>query len=155
MAALLADALDDIFRLFGLETLWEGDRGYLDVGEAEGAMAAQAREMNMAAAMACVVVVAHTIFLSARAIVDLVEQMGVGECADGAEERRPVDGRKGGLEVGQTEGIVEGMAHLTPDEQAHSSDAQTGIVEGLLVGDVEMVDVVHDERVTMFFCQLF
>lgn len=155
MAALLADALDDIFRLFGLETLWEGDRGYLDVGEAEGAMAVQAREMNMAAAMACVVVVADTIFLSARAIVDLVEQMGVGECADVAEERRTVDGRKGGLEVGQAEGIVEGMAHLTPDEQAHSSDAQTGIVEGLLVGDVEMVDVVHDERVTMFFCQLF
>ena len=92
MAALLADALDDIFRLFGLETLWEGDRGYLDVGEAEGAMAAQAREMNMAAAMACVVVVAHTIFLSARSIVDFVEQMGVGKRADGAEERQFEEG---------------------------------------------------------------
>ena len=71
-----ADALDDVLRLNSFPAFGQGDSGDADVGEAVGAVAAGAGEVDVPCALACVVVVADTVFLYAAAIVDVVQQVG-------------------------------------------------------------------------------
>ena len=81
--AVGADAFDDVFRFFGDEAVGKGNGRYGYVGEAEGFVADVAGEVDVAAALAGVVVVADAVFLRAAAVVDIVEQeIGRASCRE-------------------------------------------------------------------------
>lgn len=84
--AVWADALDDIFGLFGDKTVGEGDGRYGYVGKTEGVVADAAGEVDVTAALACVVVMTYAVFLRTTTVVDIVQEMGVAEEGEGAEE---------------------------------------------------------------------
>ena len=58
-----ADALDEVFGPFGLETFGEHDLRNADVGEAEGTVADAAGQMHVSRAQSGVVVVADAVFV--------------------------------------------------------------------------------------------
>ena len=77
--ALLTDAFHHIFGLFPLEAGGEGNGGNVDIGEAIGAVAYATGEVDMALAVARVVEMANAILLRAATVVNLVEQVCLGE----------------------------------------------------------------------------
>ena len=101
------NTLHDIFGVFGLEAFGQRDGGNLNGGEAVGAMATYAGEMDVARAMLCVVMVAETVFLCPCSIVDFVKQMCLGESGEGAEQCAAIDGRQCCLEVSERKGILK------------------------------------------------
>ncbi len=89
---LCTNAFDDIFGMLGLKTFGQRDGGNLDGGEAVGAVATNAGEMDVAGAVLCVVVMAEAILLRTCSVVDFVEQMSLGQDGEGAEQGAAVDG---------------------------------------------------------------
>ena len=135
-----ADAFDDVFGLTSLEAGGKSDSGNVKVGEAEGAVAGEAGEVDVAATMVGVALGTDAILLRACTVVYQMEQVGIGERGERAEQSGTIDGRQRGLEVGQREGIAEPMTHLAPDHQADSRHADAGIVERLLVGNKGVIN---------------
>ena len=66
------DTLDDILRLFLYEAFRQGDRGDTYMGKTEGAVTLPTGDVDMSLAMAGIVQMADTVFLGARAIVDVM-----------------------------------------------------------------------------------
>ena len=130
------DALDDVLRLSGCPTFRQGDGGNADVGEAVGAVAADASEMDVPFAVVGVAGGADAILLRAGAVVNLVQQVSLGKRRECAEERGAVHRRQRGLQISQRKGIAEAVAYLTPDKQANRCHTDACIVEGLLVRNV-------------------
>lgn len=135
LAAGGADAFDDIFRLAGFETVGQGDDRDVDVGKAEGAVAHEAGEVDVASAMVGIALGTDAVFLRACAVVDEMKQMGIGKRGERTEQGGTIDRGKRGLKVGQGEGIAEAVTHLAPDHQAYRRHTDAGIIERLLVGD--------------------
>lgn len=84
--AAWAEALDDVFGLFGDKTVGEGDGRYGYVGKTESVVADAAGEVDVTAALARVVVLAYAVFLRTTTVVDIVQEMGVAEEGESAEE---------------------------------------------------------------------
>ena len=78
--------------MLGLKTFGQGDGGYLDGGEAVGAVASNAGEMDVAGAVLGVVVMAETVFLRTCSVVNFVEQMCLGQGGEGAKQGATIDG---------------------------------------------------------------
>ena len=57
--AVWAEALDDVFGFFGNKTVGEGDGRYGYVGKTEGVVADTAGEVDVTAALTCVVMVTY------------------------------------------------------------------------------------------------
>lgn len=131
-----ADAFNDVFGLFHLETRGKGDAGNVDILKAVGTVATAAGEVDMAMTVAGVVQVADAVLLRTGAVVNLMQQVGLGEQGQRAEQCGTVDGGQGGLQVCQAEGIGEAMTHLAPNEQADSRQPDARIVQYLLIGNV-------------------
>ena len=123
------DAFNDIFGFLGLVAFGQEDRGYVYVGETERAVALAAGEVDVTAAMTGVVEGTDAVLLRAAAVVDLMEQMSLGQRGERAEECGAIDRRQRGLKIGQREGIAEAATNLTPDKQAYRRDANACIVE--------------------------
>ena len=109
-----ANAFDNVFCFFGLETGGEGDGGYVDTCEAVGAVAEAAGEVDVAVAVARVVEVADAVFLRTATVVNLVEKVGVGQGLEVAEEGGAVNGGQVLLKVGEAEGVGQFVAHFAP-----------------------------------------
>lgn len=77
--AILADAFDHIFRFFLHEAFRQWHWRNFHVRQAEGAVANAARQVDMSLAVARVVDVANAILLRAATVVNLVEQVCLGE----------------------------------------------------------------------------
>ena len=92
-----------------------------------------AGEVDVAAALAGVVVVADAVFLRAAAVVDIVEQVGIAEYCQRAKERRLVDGRHSLLEVAEAEDAVGRVAHLPPYHEADGGHSDSSIFECFFV----------------------
>lgn len=81
--------------------------------QAEGAAAGFAMEVAVHLLdPARMVVVADTVFRGAAAVVDDMQQVVFGKEGQRAEDRRPVKTVGRGLQVGQTEGVAEGLHRL-------------------------------------------
>ena len=74
-SAVGADSFNYIFGFFGLEAFGECYRRDAHVGETNRLMTDTAGEMNMSHAVARVIDVAHTVFLRARTIINVVQKM--------------------------------------------------------------------------------
>ena len=83
----------------------------------------------MSLAMTGVVEMADTVFLCSTAVVDLMQQVGVGECGKGAEKGRAVNSGQCLYQVLQVESVMELVAHMSPYQQTDSSHAHACIVE--------------------------
>ena len=81
-----ADAFNDVFGLFHLETRGKGDAGNVDILKAVGAVATAAGEVDMAMTVAGVVQVADAVLLRTGAVVNLMQQVGLGEQGQRAEQ---------------------------------------------------------------------
>ena len=81
---------------------------------------------------------ADTVFLRTWTIVDAMQEMGIGEKSECAENGGAVDSRQCSLQVCQAEGIAEAMTYLAPYQQADSRKADAGIVEYLFVRNIQM-----------------
>lgn len=165
VAAVLANAFDDVFAFGDFKVVGNGDMGDLHILEAPRLVAFYARQMDVATmahrtlmvlvrAAFFVLAVAHAVFLHTATIVDGVEQTLFGKEGEGAEEGRLVDGVERVLHVGKTEGgaTLGGVATLSgvgigawvqlaegaPHKEAHSGDADAGMEK--------FVFVVHDGR---------
>ena len=141
-----ADALDDVLCLFGFKALGQRHGGYGDVGQAEGAVADKTGQVDVVAQMVSLVRRADAVLLRACTVVNLMQQMGFGECDEGAEQRRAVDGGQRLFKVSQREGVVEAVSHLTPDKQANRCHANACIVEGLFIGNVTFIHGRDDDE---------
>ena len=94
--------------------------------------------MHMSKALACIIQMANTIFLRARTIIDIMQQMSFRQQRQGAEDSRAVNSRQGCFQICQTKSVTKPMTHLTPDQQSYSSNTDACIVQNLFVGDFEM-----------------
>ena len=83
----------------------------------------------MSLAMTGVVEMADTVFLCSAAVVDLMQQVGVGECGECAEEGRAVNRGQCLYQVLQVESVIELVAHMSPYQQTDGSHAHACIVE--------------------------
>ena len=66
----------------------------------------------MSLAMTGVVEMTDTVFLCSTAVVDLMQQVGVGECGKGAEKGRAVNSGQCLYQVLQVESVMELVAHM-------------------------------------------
>ena len=130
----MADAFDDVLRFLWREAFGQGHRWYDDVGQAIGVVADAAGEVDVAETMAGVVVLADAVFLHAGAVVDVVEQMGLGEEGECAEDGGAVEGGQAGFKVGEAEGIAEVVPDFPPDEQPVGGEADACLLKYLFVG---------------------
>lgn len=89
-----------IFCLLGPETFWQWNGWNAHIGQTEGAMAYPTGEVNMSHTVACVVNVTYTVFLRTAAIIDIVQQVGLAEQCQCAEERRTVYCGQCGFKIG-------------------------------------------------------
>lgn len=78
-ATFFADAFDHIFRFFLHEAFGQWHWRNLYVRHAEGAVANAARQVDMSLAVARVIEVANAILLRAATVINLVEQVCLGE----------------------------------------------------------------------------
>ena len=140
--AFFADTFDDIFCFFGLKAAGQWHLRNLYVGQADGLVAETAGEVYMAGALAGVVVVAYTVFLRSATVVDIVQQMGVAEEGEGAEQGGAVDGGQRLLKVGKAEYTVDAVAQLLPYKQAYGGDPYACLLQYLFV----VAGVVHGLR---------
>ena len=83
----------------------------------------------MSLAMTGVVEMADTVFLCSAAVVDLMQQVGVGECGECAEESRAVNRGERLHQVLQVESVIELVTHMSPYQQTDGSHAHACIVE--------------------------
>ena len=133
--ALRTDALDDVFGFFGDEAFGQRHRRNGDVAEAESLVAAGAGEVHVALAVAGVVVVADAVFLHSAAVVDVVQQVGVAEKGQRAEQGGAVDGGQRLLEVAQAEDAIGVVPYLSPYHQTHGGYAYAGIMQCFFVSN--------------------
>lgn len=159
VAAVLANAFDDVFAFGDFKVVGNGDMGDLHILEAPRLVTLYARQMDVATmahrtlmvlvrAAFFVLAVAHAVFLHTAAIVDGVEQTLFGKEGEGAEEGRLVDGVERVLHIGEAErgaalgcigiGAWVQLAEGAPHKEAHSGDADAGMEK--------FVFVVHDGR---------
>ena len=83
----------------------------------------------MSLAMTGVVEMTDTVFLCSTAVVDLMQQVGVGECGKGAEKGRAVNSGQCLYQVLQVESVMELVAHMSPYQQTYGCHANACIVE--------------------------
>ncbi len=83
----------------------------------------------MSLAMTGVVEMADTVFLCSAAVVDLMQQVGIGECGECAEEGRAVNRGQCLYQVLQVESVMELVAHMSPYQQTYGCHANASIVE--------------------------
>ena len=131
-----ADAFDDEFGVGGFVAVGQGDVGYGDVREADGALAYGAGEMHMAGVMIMDMVgmCGKTILLHAGTIVYGTQDAALGKEREGAENRGVV-GRNHLLHhILKGEGTsVHTLADGFEHQQAHGGDAYSGFGKNGLV----------------------
>ena len=65
----------------------------MNIFQTERAMTITTGEMHMSKALACIIQMANTIFLRARTIIDIMQQMGFRQQCQGTENGRAINGR--------------------------------------------------------------
>ena len=133
-SAVRTDAFDNVFGFFGDKAFGQWHRRNGDVAETESLVASRAGEVHVPLAVASVVVVAYTVFLHAAAVVDVVQQVGIAEKGQRAEQGGPVDGGQRLLEVAQAEYTIGVVTYLSPDHQSHGGYAYASIMQSFFVG---------------------
>ena len=127
------DSFDYVFRLFRDETLGQSYRRDPDVRQAEGPVADAAGKMYVAGAVESVVVVTDAELVRAGAVVYVVEQVGITQNRERAEERGLVHGRQRVFQVRETERPGQGITYLAPYEKPDRGDADSGLLKYLFV----------------------
>ena len=83
----------------------------------------------MSLAVTGVVEMTDPIFLRSAAVVDFMQQVGVGECGECAEEGGAVNRGQCLHQVLQVESVMELVAHMSPYQQTDGCHAHACIVE--------------------------
>ena len=113
VTARLAKAFYYVLRLFGKETRRQRDGGNRHVAQTYRLVAASTREVNVSVMVVEVGAVAHTVFLRARAVVNLMHQMMFREEGKCAKNGRSVKTAYPAGEVGDRDNAVRVLADGT------------------------------------------
>lgn len=103
--------------------------GYAYACQTIGAVAFATSQMNMAVTLSGIVKMADAIFLHARSVVNIMEQMHTGKEGECAKQGGAINCRLGLFNICQTKSITETMAYGAPYHQAYGGDTDAGIVE--------------------------
>ena len=101
-----ANTLHHVFCLLHLVAFWQTDARNPAVLQAVGPATEEAGEMNVVEMMV-IVATADAILLMSCAVIDLVQEMMLGEEAQGTEHTRPVHLRQPLLHIRQGEGAAK------------------------------------------------